>query len=376
VSGIVLEGVTKVFPRSASAEVRALDQVSFALAPGERLALIGPSGSGKTTLLRIIAGLEPLTSGNVRLNGQIANHTAAAQREVALVFQAPALFPQLSVADNIALGLRLRKFPAAEVEARVRQAAEFLALSPLLTRKPDTLSGGESQRVMLARALVRQPAVFLLDEPMAHLDPVSRGRVRSEILRLHRKIGCALIYATHDHAEAFGIAERVAVLSAGRIEQIGTPLELYLRPATVFVAGFVGQPPMNLLPGRIAGRGPELWFEAINPGAELKFKVAPPHLDGLRKYAGNQVWLGIRPEHLLVPGGSPGPPVGAVNGTVQNEEWSGREKFVQLQAGEVMLTAQTEASAPRYELDQVLTAYCDPKQVHYFDMKSQQRIGT
>ncbi|MBA4149485.1 MAG: ABC transporter ATP-binding protein [Verrucomicrobia bacterium] len=235
-----LENVSKCFSGQREEKVTALRNVSFSLEINELLVLVGPSGCGKTTTLRLVAGLETPDAGKILLDGKVLNSISPESRDVSMVFQTPALFPHLTVSENIGLGLKLRKTSSAEIQQHVLQAAEILGLQDKLNRRPQELSGGEAQRVALGRALVRQPKLFLLDEPLSNLDPITRKQLRREILCLHQKLGIPMIYVTHDHHEAFALGHRVAVMNHGELQQIGTPEEIKRSPANQFVADFVG----------------------------------------------------------------------------------------------------------------------------------------
>jgi multiple sugar transport system ATP-binding protein len=227
--------------------------VNLAVEPGELVVFVGPSGCGKSTLLRLIAGLETPSDGAIHISGQDVTHTHPSRRGVAMVFQSYALYPHMNVAENMAFGLKIQRTPQAEIDVRVRRAAEILQLEALLDRKPRALSGGQRQRVAIGRAIVREPDVFLFDEPLSNLDAALRGQMRVEIARLHARLGTTMIYVTHDQVEAMTLASRIVVLNGGRIEQVGAPLELYHRPANLFVAGFIGSPRMNFLSARVVG---------------------------------------------------------------------------------------------------------------------------
>jgi multiple sugar transport system ATP-binding protein len=248
-SSVQLAGVSKHF-----GSTQVIGDVSLAIEPGEFVVFVGPSGCGKSTLLRLIAGLEEPTAGSVHISGRDVTHLHPSKRGVAMVFQSYALYPHMSVAENMAFGLRIQKNPKTEIEARVRRAASILQLEALLDRKPRALSGGQRQRVAIGRAIVREPDVFLFDEPLSNLDASLRGQMRVEIARLHAQLGTTMIYVTHDQVEAMTLASRIVVLNGGRIEQTGTPLELYHSPANLFVAGFLGSPAMNFLPAHIVSR--------------------------------------------------------------------------------------------------------------------------
>jgi multiple sugar transport system ATP-binding protein len=247
-ASVSLRGVRKSF---GAAEV--LHGIDLDVGEGEFVVLVGPSGSGKTTLLRVVAGLERLTAGEVRVDGHPVDHLPPKDRDMAMVFQHYALYPHMTVRENLGFSLRMRGEPRSRVDPRVAEAAAILGLEPLLERRPGELSGGQQQRVAIGRAIVRRPRVFLFDEPLSNLDGALRAQMRTELKGLHRRLASTCVYVTHDQNEAMAMADRIAVLRAGRIEQLGTPLELYEQPANVFVAGFIGTPPMNLVPGRIFG---------------------------------------------------------------------------------------------------------------------------
>jgi multiple sugar transport system ATP-binding protein len=262
---------------------------------GELLVLVGPSGCGKTTTLRIIAGLEDATEGEVWIGGRMVNAVAPKDRDVAFVFQNYALYPHMSAFDNMAFGLRMRGAPGAEVRRRVERAAQMLGITELLGRRPAQLSGGQRQRVAMGRAIVRQPQLFLFDEPLSNLDAKLRAQMRTEIKRLHQSLGATTVYVTHDQIEAMTLATRIVVMNAGRIEQIGAPAALYSRPATRFVAGFIGSPAMNFVPCTLTTNGAGLALE-IEGGTLLP---VPPSLEpAYRAHAGRHLVLGLRPEHL------------------------------------------------------------------------------
>ncbi|HEV3019149.1 MAG TPA: sn-glycerol-3-phosphate ABC transporter ATP-binding protein UgpC [Burkholderiaceae bacterium] len=291
-ASVQLQGVCKVYEGGQVA----VQDASFEVADRELMVLVGPSGCGKSTLLRMIAGLESISSGAVSIGGRPVNEVAPKDRDIAMVFQSYALFPHMTVAQNIAFGLKVRKVPLTQIGQRVQATARTLELESLLERLPRALSGGQRQRVALARALVRDPAVFLLDEPLSNLDARLRQSMRIELARLHRQVGATMIYVTHDQIEAMTLGQRIVVLDRGRIQQIDTPLALYQRPANRFVAGFLGSPAMNFLPGRLD-----------RDGANLDVGVEILQLDGAgaaRFHAGGaggaDVVLGVRPEHVLL----------------------------------------------------------------------------
>jgi ABC-type sugar transport system ATPase subunit len=295
-------------------DVAALDNLSLEIPDGEFMVLVGPSGSGKTTALRILAGLEFQTSGEIRIGERVVDRVAARDRDIAMVFQDYALYPQMSVFDNLAFGLKVRRTPRREIEVRVRQAAEALGLEHLLKRKPGQLSGGQRQRVALGRALVRQPQVFLMDEPLSNLDAQLRAETRGEIRSLQQRIGTTTVYVTHDQVEAMTMGDRIAVMRDGGLEQVGPPNVIYEEPANTFVAGFIGSPAMNF------GA-----FEAHRKNGKLSLTRGALSLDLDSAFeAPRDVVLGVRPEHARLWGESEHL-VGPLEGRVEFEEALGRE---------------------------------------------------
>ena len=285
-AGVTLNTVRKTYQGG----VDAVKGVSFDVPDGAFCVLVGPSGCGKSTLLRMVAGLERITSGEIAIGGRVVNEIEPADRDIAMVFQNYALYPHMSVYDNIAYGLKNRKTPKDEIDKRVREAAKILAIEPLLDRKPRQLSGGQRQRVAMGRAIVRKPQVFLFDEPLSNLDAKLRVQMRVEIKKLQKRFGVTAIYVTHDQVEAMTMSDILVVMNAGEVEQIGTPTEIYRHPATRFVATFIGSPPMNLVPGEMLADG------SVKVGA-AHFRL-PPH--GFAP--GRKVELGLRPEDIVIGG--------------------------------------------------------------------------
>jgi multiple sugar transport system ATP-binding protein len=321
---VTLDDVRKIYPDGHVAVVGA----SFEIADGELLVLVGPSGCGKSTLLRMIAGLEDISEGELRIDGRRVNDLPPKDRDIAMVFQSYALYPHMTVAENLGFGLGLRGMDKAGVRAKVLESAAALGLESLLGKRPAALSGGQRQRVALGRALVRNPKVFLLDEPLSNLDAKLRGAMRLEIARLHRRLGATMVYVTHDQIEAMTLGQRIVVLRDGKVQQIDTPMALYARPANLFVAGFLGNPAMNLVPGRLsrsAGLALEL---ATGERLPLDPAVAVPEA-----WLGRELVLGVRPESLraAAPGGPRLCPV------VEAVEPVGNECFVHLRLGDQAL---------------------------------------
>jgi len=282
---ISLRNVTKNY-----GTVQVIKGVDMDIADGEFVVIVGPSGCGKSTLLRMVAGLEEISSGEISIGGRVVNNLEPAERDIAMVFQNYALYPHMSVYKNMAYGLKIKKVPSDEIRRRVQKAADILELGSFLERSPRQLSGGQRQRVAMGRAIVREPSVFLFDEPLSNLDAKLRVQMRLEIKKLQESLGVTAIYVTHDQVEAMTLGHRLAVVNAGHVEQIGTPMELYARPATVFVAGFIGSPAMNLIPAEIDAKGTSV----LLPGGAVAIK------DGQADWAGRKVVFGVRPEHLLL----------------------------------------------------------------------------
>jgi multiple sugar transport system ATP-binding protein len=291
---VILKNVTKVYE---GGQIAAKD-ISIEVKDKEFVVLVGPSGCGKSTTLRMIAGLEEITEGELFIDGKKVNDVSPKDRDIAMVFQNYALYPHMSVYENMAFGLKLRKFDKNEIRERVQEAAKILGLEEYLDRKPKALSGGQRQRVAVGRAIVRKPKVFLFDEPLSNLDAKLRVQMRTEISKLHQSLGATMIYVTHDQTEAMTMGDRIVILKDGIVNQVDTPLNLYNRPANRFVAGFIGSPSMNFIKGRIENsRG--LFFQSS--GNDLNLEIKGANLINISKYVGREVWLGIRPEDIYDP---------------------------------------------------------------------------
>jgi sn-glycerol 3-phosphate transport system ATP-binding protein len=337
-ASIELKGVGKTY----GGTVRAVDGIDLSIADGELVVLVGPSGCGKSTLLRMIAGLETITDGTISIGGRVVNKEEPAERDIAMVFQNYALYPHMSVRRNLEYGLRNRGTPRPEIDTRVAEAARILEIEPFLDRRPRQLSGGQRQRVAMGRAIVRQPKVFLFDEPLSNLDAKLRGQMRVEIRTLQRRLRTTSVYVTHDQLEAMTLADRLVVMSAGHIEQVGTPTELYDRPATLFVAGFIGSPPMNLLP-----------LDAFAPDDAARLERAAPGI----------ATAGIRPDGI---GLAPSADALALPVTVALIEPVGAETHLHLRWNDRLLVAEIHGRPPVAE-GQATTVYVDPGIVHAFD---------
>jgi len=301
---VVLENLTKVFKGPKGEAVYAVKELNLTVEDKEFVVLVGPSGAGKSTTLRLIAGLEEITRGTVAIDGRVMNQVQPKDRDLAMVFQNHALYPHLTVYENMAFGLRLRKFPKADIERRVRGAAKALGLTALLERLPRALSGGERQRVAVGRALVRQPKVFLFDEPLSNLDARLRAQMRLELARLHAHLAATIIYVTHDQVEAMTLGQRIAVMDSGMVQQVADAMTLYHRPTNLFVAGFIGSPPMNFLSGVLEQDARGLLFKGGGAGANgsamgYALRVAPSGVERLSSRVGQPAILGLRPENLI-----------------------------------------------------------------------------
>src|SRR3989441_11401574 len=305
-ASVTLVGIRKIYLGGGRSRV-AVDGIDLAVGDGEFVVLVGPSGCGKSTTLRMVAGLESISAGELRIGERVVNDVPARDRNVAMVFQNYALYPHMTVFENMAFNLKLRRLAASEIDARVRDAAAILRIEPLLDRRPRQLSGGEQQRVALGRAIVRKPAVFLFDEPLSNLDAKLPLQMRREIARLHRQLRATMLYVTHDQAEAMTLGDRIVVMHDGRVQQIDPPLAVYRLPRNTFVAGFIGSPAMNLLEGELVAAD-SLAFRA--KGAAFTVAVPAAKAHGLAGRAGRPVILGIRPEHVRLRAGGPGEEAG------------------------------------------------------------------
>jgi multiple sugar transport system ATP-binding protein len=321
-SGIVLERVRKEFQGG----IVAVRDFSLIVEPGELVVLVGPSGSGKTTVLRMVAGLETVTAGQVRIAGRVVTDLSPRHRNVAMVFQNYALYAHMTVRANMGFALKMAGTPKHEIRTRVNQAANILGITELLDRKPRQLSGGQRQRVAMGRAIVREPAAFLMDEPLSSLDAKLRVEMRAEITNVHRRIGAPTLYVTHDQTEAMTMGDRVAILRQGRLEQIGTPLELYERPINVCVAGFIGSPAMNLLTATLDNSGDD-WYATAGG---CRIPILPPARTALRPFAGHDILLGLRPEDLVATEDVRNSEHGIIQATVARTESLGSELLVYL----------------------------------------------
>ena len=324
---------------------------------------MGPSGCGKSTLLRMIAGLEEISAGSLYIDDKLVNNVPPKDRDIAMVFQNYALYPHMSVYENMAFGLQLRNFPQKEIKSRVGEAAELLGLSEYLDRKPKALSGGQRQRVAVGRAIVRKPRVFLFDEPLSNLDAKLRVQMRIEISRLHQKLQTTMVYVTHDQVEAMTMGQRIVVLKDGVVQQVDSPLNLYNHPRNIFTAGFIGSPAMNFINGTLKNNG-HLFLQ----NADLKIEIARKWQGKLESYIGKDIVLGVRPEHFIL-----NSPQGGFKAQVDVIEPMGADLFAYLKNGSLQLTIRTDPAKEINPGDEV-TLTCVPEKMHFFNPQTREKI--
>ncbi len=362
-AGVRLERVSKRFGETSVIEGLDLD-----VRDHEFMVLVGPSGCGKSTALRMIAGLEEISDGTIYIGARVVNDVPPKDRDVAMVFQNYALYPHMTVRANLEFGLRIRKTPQKEVAALVAEAAQILGITPLLDRKPKQLSGGQRQRVAVGRAIVRKPAVFLFDEPLSNLDAKLRVQMRAEIKKIQHRLQTTTVYVTHDQVEAMTMGSRIAVLKDGRLQQVGTPLEVYERPANAFVAQFIGTPPMSFLRGALADGG------AVMRSGKHVLPVPAALRGATAGRDGRPVIAGIRPEHVLPPGRAPRGEAAPVETTVEIVETLGDEVIVHARAGDdVLVFKQDPHQTP--EIGAVVPVLFELEALHLFDGETEARLG-
>ncbi|QWP75137.1 sn-glycerol-3-phosphate ABC transporter ATP-binding protein UgpC [Lysobacter sp. K5869] len=361
---VSLQQLRKVYPNGYVGVADA----SFDIADGELLVLVGPSGCGKSTLLRMIAGLETISAGELRIGERLVNEVPPKDRDIAMVFQSYALYPHMTVAENLGFGLKLRGLSKAEIARQVSEAAAMLELEPLLDRKPAALSGGQRQRVALGRALVRKAQVFLLDEPLSNLDAKLRMTMRVEIARLHRQLGTTMVYVTHDQVEAMTLGHRIVVMKDGKIQQIDTPMALYNRPVNLFVATFLGSPKMNILWGPLIERDGGLHLK-IGEGVELRLRPPGELLEKVRGYVGRELMIGLRPEDMHLAEAGPD----TLPAKVEVVEPVGNEAFLNLGCGGCDLVVRLPPFHLPQAGDTVHLSYA-AERMHFFDRESELRL--
>jgi multiple sugar transport system ATP-binding protein len=363
---VILENVYKIYP----GDVTAVRDANLEINDQEFMVLVGPSGCGKSTTLRMVAGLEEISKGSIYIDGRKVNDVPPKNRDIAMVFQNYALYPHMTVYKNMAFGLKLRRYPADEIDKRVQDAAEILGIKELLQRKPKALSGGQRQRVAVGRAIVRKPKAFLFDEPLSNLDAKMRVQMRTEISKLHTRLSSTMIYVTHDQVEAMTMGDRICVMKDGVIQQVAPPLELYNSPANQFVAGFIGSPPMNLFNGRIERKKGHLVFVEEN----FEISVDDSQASALDSYEGKEVVFGVRPEDvndvLFI---SNPHPEHQFKAKVEVVEPMGAEVFLYLNTGAHSFIAR-EDTQDSAKVGQEITVMVEMKKTHFFDVDTSNTI--
>ncbi len=363
-ASITLKNITKTYDGASSPVV---PDLNLEIRDKEFIILVGPSGCGKSTTLRMIAGLESITSGELYIGDRLVNKIPPKDRDIAMVFQNYALYPHMSVYKNIAFGLTLRKVPKEEIDRRVHEAAKVLDLEPYLDRKPKAMSGGQRQRVALGRAMVRDPSVFLLDEPLSNLDAKLRASMRAELIRLHQRLDTTFVYVTHDQTEAMTMGDRIVVMKDGIVQQFDTPQMLYDQPANLFVAGFIGSPQMNFYKVKIVQEGGKL-STSLNGD---KIQIPDSKAAALAPYVGKEVMMGLRPEHILREGS--GKPGTEVHSKVEFFEMMGAYIYLYASAGESQITAKMPPTE-EYVAGQKVTVQLDMDMAHFFDCDTEKAI--
>jgi multiple sugar transport system ATP-binding protein len=371
-ANVVISNLEKVYTEKNGPGIKVVHGINLEIKDREFMVLVGPSGCGKSTTLRMVAGLEEISGGTISIDGKVVNNVLPKDRDIAMVFQNYALYPHMSVYENMAFGLKLRKFPKAEIDQRVREASAMLGLDAYLDRKPKALSGGQRQRVAVGRAIVRKPKVFLFDEPLSNLDAKMRVSTRTEISKLHARLDATMIYVTHDQVEAMTMGDRICVMKDGRIMQVASPLELYNKPDNMFVAGFIGSPPMNFFKGRLQkGAGALLEFiETNDKAAPVRFSL-DAKLSALgAAYAGKDIVFGIRPEDVqdsVVEASA----AHTIEVKVEVSEPMGAETYLYLSTGATSFIARVRPT-DRFDVGQMVKVSFKMESAHLFDAATEQ----
>lgn len=373
---VQIENLVKVYPERKGPGVRAVNSINLEIEDREFMVMVGPSGCGKSTTLRMIAGLEEITDGSISIDGRVINNVLPKDRDIAMVFQNYALYPHMSVYDNMAFGLKLRKYPKKEISDRVKDAAVILGIEDLLERKPKALSGGQRQRVAVGRAIVRKPKVFLFDEPLSNLDAKMRVSTRTEISKLHARLATTMIYVTHDQVEAMTMGDRITVMKDGDIMQVAEPLTLYDRPANMFVAGFIGSPPMNFLHGTLEAVGNRIAFVEDNKKGKVVRLELDDELSRLgASYIGKPIVFGIRPEDVQDALTLEEPdPAHTSSVEIEVAEPMGHETNLYLDTGAHSFIARVR-SDHRFETGKPLDMVFDMENAHLFDKETTQALA-
>jgi multiple sugar transport system ATP-binding protein len=373
---VAIQNLVKTYAEKSGPGTTVVHGISLEVRDREFMVLVGPSGCGKSTTLRMIAGLEEVTGGTIMIDGRIVNDVPPKDRDIAMVFQNYALYPHMSVYENLAFGLKLRKVPRAQIETRVKQASALLGLDAYLQRRPKALSGGQRQRVAVGRAIVRDPKVFLFDEPLSNLDAKMRVSMRTEISKLHARLSATMIYVTHDQVEAMTMGDRICVMKDGRIMQVAEPLALYNRPDNLFVAGFIGSPPMNLFRGTIERVGDKLWFAEPHNAAPLRLALPSAMAARAVPFTGKPVVLGIRPENIEEAASA----VESTNFSGQDAqvridlaEPMGAETYLYLNTGATAFVARVRPT-DQFQINDTIKVRFNLQNAHLFDAATEQAI--
>jgi multiple sugar transport system ATP-binding protein len=365
-AGVTLKNIAKIYPNG----FKAVESYNLEIQDGEFMVFVGPSGCAKSTTLRMIAGLEDITAGECYIGNRLVNRVAAKDRNIAMVFQNYALYPHMTVYDNLAFGLKLAKYPKAEINNRVKDAADILGITELLDRKPKQMSGGQRQRVAVGRAIVRKPDVFLFDEPLSNLDAKLRVNMRVELTKIHQKLKTTIIYVTHDQVEAMTMGSRICVMNQGKIMQVDTPIKLYNEPANKFVAGFIGSPAMNIVKATLIKEGKTTYVST----PDMKLRLSQRKAAKVQNYINQEVWFGLRPEHMGSHETHPHQKDNYNKVKVYVVEHMGNEVFVYFSPGEYQYIARLEpgvtvASGQEYDV------WFDMNECHIFDVGTEENIS-
>ncbi len=365
-ASVVLKNVDKVYP----GDVKAVDDFNLDIEDGEFVVLVGPSGCGKSTTLRMVAGLEEITAGTISIGDRVVNDVPPKDRNIAMVFQNYALYPHMTVRDNMAFGLKLRKFPKQEIKERIDEAAKILGLEELLDRRPKALSGGQRQRVAVGRAIVRKPEVFLFDEPLSNLDAKLRVQMRVEISQLHNRLGSTMIYVTHDQVEAMTMGTRICVMKDGIIQQVADPISLYDSPANLFVAGFIGTPPMNFFKGSVQAEGEGLVFTS---DSGFSMPVPESQREDVGAFCDKPITLGIRPEDIGSPAAEQTEGSPRIKAKVNVIEPMGSESYVYMSVGDDRFVSRVDAHR-QFQVGTEAEPAVFLNKVHFFDTASEKAV--
>lgn len=365
--GIKLENISKIYHSKDKVKTKAVDCVNLDIKDKEFLVLVGPSGCGKSTTLRMIAGLEEITEGNLFIDGKLVNDIPPKDRDISVVFQNYALYPHMTAYQNLAFGLKIKKIDKKTIQSRVMKAAKILEIEELLDRKPKSMSGGQNQRVAIGRAIVRDPKVFLFDEPLSNLDAKLRGQMRIEIAKLHKTLQTTVVYVTHDQVEAMTLGERIVLMDKGKIQQVDTPVELYNNPQNLFVAGFIGTPTMNFIEGQIVGRNNQLEFKNLSD--EFKFSLPVNHF--LKDHLDKTIIMGIRSENIYdrIDKEMEKNDFASLNCTIQFVEELGHEKFAFAKLNGKEIVSRLKPNA-EITIDKPTTLFLHMNKMHYFSKET------